>query len=135
MLADKDKYQVVGIGIGPANLSLAALLQPCVNIESIFLDRKDEFVWHPGLLFPDAQLQVAYLKDLVSLVDPTNPYSFLEFLREKGRLYSFINANFPHVLRREFNEYFRWAAAKLPDLRFGSGVHGITAGRHGIVRQ
>jgi len=132
MLTDKDKYRVIGIGIGPANLSLAALLEPCQNIKSLFIDRKKEFIWHPGLLFANAELQVTYLKDLVSLVDPTSPYSFLEFLREKGRLYSFINANFQHVLRREFNEYYAWACGKLSNLEFGCDVSGIDVGRNGI---
>ncbi|RKP45256.1 lysine N(6)-hydroxylase/L-ornithine N(5)-oxygenase family protein [Trinickia fusca] len=129
---DKDQYHLIGVGIGPANLSLAALLQPCNDIKRIFLDRRNEFIWHPGLLFSNAELQVAYLKDLVSLVAPTSPYSFLEFLRENGRLYSFINANFPHVLRREFNEYYRWACGKLPDLEFGSEVTSIDVGRGGF---
>lgn len=133
MQIDNEKVHVTGIGIGPANLSLAALLQPCRDIKSRFLERKDEFQWHPGLLLPNAELQVAFLKDLVSLVDPTSKYSFLSFLRERNRLYSFINANFRQVLRREFNEYYRWVCSQMAGLEFGCEVRDVDIDRNGIA--
>src|SRR3954469_20029524 len=91
---------LVGIGIGPANLSLAALLRPHQQIKAQFFDKRSEFQWHSGLMLPQAALQVPYLKDLVSLVDPTNELSFLSFLVKHKRLLCFINANFTQVLRR-----------------------------------
>ncbi|PZQ93149.1 MAG: lysine 6-monooxygenase, partial [Flavobacterium psychrophilum] len=66
-------YDVIGIGIGPSNLSTAALMQPLgTTITSVFFDDKQEFSWHPGLMFPDAKLQVSILKDLVTMIDPTS---------------------------------------------------------------
>ncbi|WP_258196206.1 lysine N(6)-hydroxylase/L-ornithine N(5)-oxygenase family protein [Paraburkholderia sp. GV072] len=88
---------LVGIGIGPANLSLAALLRPHQEIKAQFFDKRSEFQWHSGLMLPQAALQVPYLKDLVSLVDPTNELSFLSFLVKHKRLLCFINANFTQV--------------------------------------
>ena len=40
------------------------------------------------------------MSDLVTLADPTSPYSFLNYLKEKGRLYSFyIRENFYPLLQ------------------------------------
>jgi lysine N6-hydroxylase len=119
------KCDVIGVGIGPSNLSLAALLHPIGRLSAAFLDQKPEFQWHPGLMMPDAALQVHYLKDLVSLVDPTSRYSFLSFLAAKGRLLQFINASFSRVLRCEFEEYYRWVSKQLPSLSFDSPVDDV----------
>src|ERR1051325_8378699 len=116
----------VGVGIGPFNLSVAALAEPLIGLRTRFFDRKKEFRWHPGLLFPEATIQVSFLKDLVTLVDPKNPYSFLSFLSEHKRLYRFIIANFPRVTRTEFEQYFQWVCGSLPNLEFGCGVEAIS---------
>jgi lysine N6-hydroxylase len=126
---------IVGIGIGPANLSLAALLKRHPQIQSRFFDRRAEFQWHAGLMLPNASLQVPFLKDLVSLVDPTNDLSFLQFLAVQKRLLCFINASFPQVLRREFNQYYRWACEQLSTLRFGSEVQAVDVDGDMIVVQ
>lgn len=112
----------IGVGIGPSNLSLAALKAPFPELRACCFERKPEFQWHSGLLFPESEIQVSHLKDLVTLVDPRSRYSFLSFLREHGRLYSFINANFARVRRQEFNEYFAWVSSQLPDLYFDEPV-------------
>ncbi|WP_030430597.1 lysine N(6)-hydroxylase/L-ornithine N(5)-oxygenase family protein [Allokutzneria albata] len=116
---------VVGIGAGPANLSLAALLHPIGGLRARFLERRPELSWHPGLLVPGARMQVSFLKDLVTPVDPTNPYSFLSFLVEHGRLYRFLSAGFSRVSRAEFTQYLAWAAARLPAVEFGSEVGSV----------
>src|SRR5438309_6247148 len=113
---------IAGIGIGPANLSTAALLQPLQEFTSRFFDSAPLFVWHPGLLFPQASLQVSFLKDLVTLADPGSRYSFLSFLFEQQRLYQFINADFARVSRMEFNQYLQWVAGSLSNLEFGRTV-------------
>lgn len=74
---------------------------------------------------PNARLQVSFIKDLVTLADPTNPFSFLAFLHENGRLYHFLNAQFESVSRREFSEYFSWAANKNPQIIFGEEVEQV----------
>lgn len=116
---------MAGIGIGPANLSLAALAKPHPGISAAFFERSSEFQWHAGMMVPEAMLQVHYLKDLVSLVDPSNPLSFLAYLAKKKQLLNFINANFDQVLRREFNQYYRWACSQLPNLNFNSEVRSV----------
>jgi lysine N6-hydroxylase len=119
-------FDAVGVGLGPFNLSAAALLEPVKKLNTCFFEREKEFQWHPGLLFPDATIQVSFLKDLVTLADPQSRYSFLSFLFANRRLYRFINANFARVSRVEFNQYFRWVANRLPNLRFGQEVHSIS---------
>jgi lysine N6-hydroxylase len=119
-------FDAVGVGLGPFNLSAAALLEPVTKLNTCFLEREKEFQWHPGLLFPDATIQVSFLKDLVTLADPQSRYSFLSFLFANRRLYRFINANFTRVSRVEFNQYFRWVANRLPNLEFGQDVHSIS---------
>ena len=114
----------VGVGVGPFNLSLAALLAP-TGFKARFFDRTADFQWHPGLLFPEATIQVSYLKDLVTLVDPTSPYSFLAFLRAHKRLYRFIDRTEIRVSRKEFNQYLQWVASRLPNVEFGAEVREV----------
>jgi lysine N6-hydroxylase len=122
-------YDVVGVGVGPSNLSLAALADRVPRLCSRFLERRPEFSWHPGLLLPSSKLQVSFLKDLVTPVDPTSPYSFLNFLATHGRLYRFLIAQRSGVSRGEFQQYFRWVANSLPSISFGSQVEAVDFGR------
>lgn len=117
---------LVGVGIGPFNLSLAALLTKVNGINSQFYDRKMKFSWHQGLLLDEAEIQVNYLKDLVSLVDPTNPYSFIAYLAFHKRLYRFITAKFNKVLRKEFNDYMSWVSKRLNNLNFNEDILNIS---------
>jgi lysine N6-hydroxylase len=123
----------VGVGAGPFNLSLAALLAP-TSFNARFFDKSAEFDWHPGLLFSEATIQVSYLKDLVTLVDPTSQYSFLAFLRAHKRLYRFINRSQP-VSRKEFNQYLQWVAGRLPNVEFGAEVREVAVDERGFSLQ
>jgi lysine N6-hydroxylase len=124
-------YDVVGVGVGPSNLSLAALADRVPDLCAAFFERRPEFSWHPGLLLPSSKLQVSFLKDLVTPVDPTSPYSFLNFLAKHGRLYRFLIAQRSGVSRGEFQQYFRWVAESLPSISFSSRVEAVdfSAGR------
>jgi lysine N6-hydroxylase len=118
-------YDVAGIGIGPSNLSVAALLDSVPEISSAFFERAGAFAWHPGLMFRGARLQTSFLKDLVTFADPVNPHSFINFLHSKQRLHQFINADFDRVTRAEFTEYMAWVAARLPNLKFAREVKDV----------
>ncbi|MGC4999302.1 lysine N(6)-hydroxylase/L-ornithine N(5)-oxygenase family protein [Streptomyces sp. DT195] len=116
----------VGIGLGPFNLGLACLTEPIEELNGVFLDSKPDFEWHAGMFLDGAHLQTPFMSDLVTLADPTSPYSFLNYLKEKGRLYSFyIRENF-YPLRVEYDDYCRWAANKLTCVRFGTTVTEVT---------
>ncbi len=115
-------YRCVGIGVGPANLSLASLMHSHPELTNLFLDKKESFEWHDGQQMPDASIQVSMLKDLVSLSDPTNAFSFLSYLYELGRIYHFLNAQFDAVPRQEFRNYLEWASRKNSNVLFGHEV-------------
>ncbi|MFC5246602.1 lysine N(6)-hydroxylase/L-ornithine N(5)-oxygenase family protein [Streptomyces nigrescens] len=115
-------YDFIAIGLGPFNLGLACLTEPIDGLDGLFLDNKASFDWHPGMMLDSSHLQVPFLADLVTLADPTSPFSFLNYLKESGRMYSFyIRENF-YPLRAEFNDYCRWAAGKLASVRFAHQV-------------
>nr|WP_254663111.1 SidA/IucD/PvdA family monooxygenase [Haladaptatus sp. W1] len=101
-----DSYDVVGIGLGPFNLGLAALLDDTES-DALFLERKPEFEWHGGMLMEDATLEVPFLADLVTLADPTSEYTYLNYLRETDRLYEFYFYETFQVPRREYDDYCR----------------------------
>ncbi|MFF4552413.1 lysine N(6)-hydroxylase/L-ornithine N(5)-oxygenase family protein [Streptomyces sp. NPDC001422] len=127
-LADTtDKtHDFVGIGLGPFNLGLACLTEPIAELDGVFLESKPTFEWHSGMFLEGAHLQTPFMSDLVTLADPTSPYSFLSYLKESGRLYSFyIRENF-YPLRVEYDDYCRWAANKLSSVRFGTTVAEVT---------
>lgn len=115
-------YDLVGVGIGPFNLALAALAEPVRGLRTLFLDEKPRFSWHPGLMVDGATLQVPYLADLVTLVDPTSRHSYLAYLRDTGRLFEFYFAERSHVPRREYEAYCRAVAEALPSCRFDARV-------------
>ena len=82
-------HDLVGIGLGPFGLGLAALADPLDDLDAVFVDQAGGFSWHPGMMLEGTTLQVPFLADLVTMADPTSPYSFLAFLKATGRLYSF----------------------------------------------
>jgi lysine N6-hydroxylase len=118
-------YRCVGIGVGPANLSLAALMHGYPEISNLFVDKKERFGWHDGQQMSNATIQVSMLKDLVSLSQPTSEYSFISYLHDSGRLYHFLNAKFDAVPRQEFRNYMEWACNKNENVLFGHAVQSV----------
>ncbi|MEU5878734.1 SidA/IucD/PvdA family monooxygenase [Spirillospora sp. NPDC047279] len=118
-------YGLIGIGIGVFNLSLAALLEDNGYRDAVFFDRQSEMTWHGGLLLESSELQVHYLKDLVTPVDPTSRFTFLNYLSQRGVLYQFLNRRGGAVSRSQFQHYFRWVADALPTTRFRSAVQHV----------
>jgi lysine N6-hydroxylase len=118
-------HDLLGIGIGPFNLGLACLSDPLDDVDAVFLDAADGFAWHHGMMLDDATIQVPFLADLVTMADPTSPFSFLAWLKETGRLYPFYIREDFHPLRREYDTYCRWAADRLDTLRWGRLVTAV----------
>jgi L-ornithine N5-oxygenase len=138
LVGDPETYDVVGVGFGPANLALAIAVtehnaQPDVTpVRGLFLERQRRFGWHRGMLIDDATMQVSFLKDLVTLRNPTSDFSFLSYLHSAERLVDFINQKSLFPLRVEFHDYLEWAAARFDDeVRYGhevTTVAPVTAG-------
>ncbi len=112
----------IGVGIGPFNLSIAALAHEAPEFSSRFFDGRAQFAWHPGMLVPDCHMQTMFLKDLVSAVSPTSPFSFVNYLVKRKKFYRFLTTELRTVSRDEFSDYLRWAAEGMNNLRFDSCV-------------
>ncbi|WP_214106684.1 lysine N(6)-hydroxylase/L-ornithine N(5)-oxygenase family protein [Acrocarpospora catenulata] len=113
-------YDVLGIGFGPSNLALAIAIEEHNAtgdpIRAGFLERQPRFGWHRGMLLEDATMQVSFPKDLVTMRNPASEFSFLCYLRDRGRLVDFLNQKTLFPLRAEFHDYFEWAAARMAHL-------------------
>jgi L-ornithine N5-monooxygenase len=116
---------VLGIGFGPSNLALAIALEER-GVRAAFIERQEHFGWHRGMLIDGATMQVSFLKDLVTMRDPTSDFSFLAYLHDKGRLAAFINCKDIYPSRVEFHDYLRWAARRLRH-RVTYGVEAVDA--------
>ncbi|MDI9885467.1 SidA/IucD/PvdA family monooxygenase [Streptomyces sp. HNM0645] len=124
-------HDLVGIGIGPFNLSLAALAHglragdAAGGLTTAFYDQRPAFRWHAGLLIDGSTLQVPFLADLVTLADPASPWSFLRYLKDRDRLFPFYFAERFHIERAEYDAYCRWVSDRLPGLHFGHQVDAV----------
>jgi lysine N6-hydroxylase len=118
-------YDIIGIGIGPFNLGLAAMAQPLKEINTLFFDQKKEFNWHRGMMLDHAKLQVPFYADLVTLADPCNRFSYLAFLKAKKRLFRFAIKEDNFIYRKEYNEYCRWVIEQLPNCKFGHACEAV----------
>jgi lysine N6-hydroxylase len=122
---DNLVYDFIAIGVGPFNLGLAALTSTLDEVNSLFLDQRSEFDWHPGLMIEGVHLQTPFLSDLVTLADPTHPLSFLSYMKKQGRIYSFyIRENF-FLLREEYNLYCQWATRQMSHIRWCQRVESV----------
>lgn len=118
-------HDFLAIGLGPFNLGLACLTEPLSELDGIFVEAEPEFRWHPGMLLEDSTLQTPFLADLVTLADPTSSYSFLNYLKERGRIYAFYIREEFRPLRVEYEDYCRWAAGRLTSIRFDHRVERV----------
>lgn len=125
-----QQVDLLGVGIGPFNLSLAALLDNNKHISSVFFDSKSQFDWHPGLMLEDCTLQVPMMADLVTMVDPTNQYSHLNYLHKNQRLYHFYFYENFLTPRMDYNSYCQWVCQQLPNLQFSREVTQIIEEHH-----
>ncbi|RPF51167.1 lysine N(6)-hydroxylase/L-ornithine N(5)-oxygenase family protein [Aquisalibacillus elongatus] len=119
---DQKIYDFIGIGIGPYNLSLAALTEDMKDIDRIFFDQTPKMEWHPGMLIEGADLQVPFMADLVTFADPTSHYSYLNYLKHFDRLYKFFFFQKLEIPRNEYNDYLQWATDQISGLYFGKEV-------------
>lgn len=130
---DLPVHDLIGIGFGPSNVAMAIALSEHnarvgghEAISAHFFEQQPRFGWHRGMLIDDATMQVSFLKDLVTLRNPASEFSFLCYLKSRGRLIDFINHKNLFPLRVEFHDYFEWAAAKVGDMvSYGHEVVGV----------
>jgi L-ornithine N5-monooxygenase len=127
--------EVLAIGAGPANLALAVAIEESGSDElakhTLLLERDPDTTWQRNLLMPWARSQVSFLKDLVTLRNPSSKFSFLSFLHHQGRLDEFINLGTFHPFRWEFSDYLQWVAASLKHvtIRYNTPTTQLTPSR------
>ncbi|WP_137290995.1 lysine N(6)-hydroxylase/L-ornithine N(5)-oxygenase family protein [Natronorubrum halophilum] len=125
-VVDRGHYDVLGVGLGPFNLGLAALLDgDGLDLDAVFLEREPEFAWHEGMLIEGATLEVPFLADLVTMADPTSRYSFLNYLRERDRIYEFYFYETFQIPRQEYDDYLRWVAERVSATQFSREVTSV----------
>ncbi len=125
-------YDLIGIGFGPSNMALSIAMEEAEEpgdrgLKRLFLEAKVEQSWHPGMLLEDSLLQINALKDLATVHNPRSRYTFLNYLKEKGRLYEFLNLRDLYPTRMEYNDYVCWVAKELGQwVRFGKEMVSIS---------
>jgi lysine/ornithine N-monooxygenase len=121
-------FDYIGIGFGPSNLALAVAATECPeNLLGIYFDKNPCFQWHPGMIIDGARMQISYLKDLVTLRNPSSPFSFLQYLKAKGRLEKFVNLCEFCPTRIEYENYLAWAAqAFQSQVHYGATVRRVS---------
>ncbi|KDR81670.1 hypothetical protein GALMADRAFT_221537 [Galerina marginata CBS 339.88] len=134
-------FDLVGLGFGPANIAVAGALTeqwedttisaPYPVKKALFIEKHKSFRWHPGMLLPDARMQISFMKDLATLRNPKSPYTFLSYLHSQGRLVSFINRASTIPTRKEYSDYLSWAACRVQEkgvnVLYGHEVVGISS--------
>ncbi len=130
----KNYKNIIGVGFGPSNMAVSvafhhALKQDrtLLSTDMLFLEKSAEFDWHPGMLIEDADMQISFVKDLITLKDPTSEFTFLNYLRLTKGLQGFVNSRTLYPSRLEFRNYLRWAAAKMSSkVQYGTKVLAVT---------
>lgn len=123
-------YDLIGIGCGPSNLALAIALEEKKEthqkLKSVFIDKQEKYSWHGNTITGNSQLQVSFLKDLVTLRNPASPYTFINYLQKRKRLVDFINLGTFYPSRLEFNDYLCWVAEHFSSqCRYGEEIFAI----------
>lgn len=122
---ESDIHDFIAIGLGPFNLSLACLAEPIADLNGIFLERAPDFNWHPGMLIDNTTLQNPFLADLVSLADPKSRFSYLNYCKQEGKIYSYYFRENFYLSRAEYNRYCKWVVAQLTSARFHHDVQAL----------
>jgi L-ornithine N5-oxygenase len=122
---ESQHVEILAIGAGPANLALAVALEEMAPDtlagRTRIVEQHDSVVWQRGMLLPWTQSQVSFLKDLVTLRNPTSRFSFLNYLHSVGRLDEFINLGTFTPYRQEISGYLQWVADSLTGVQLDYG--------------
>lgn len=140
---ERELYDVVGIGFGPSNLSLAIALEEHYgtdkenSLSAAFFEKQASLGWHRNMLLPEAKMQISFLKDLATFRNPVSRFSFISYLHSAGRLAHFVNNQDFFPTRQEFHDYLEWAEQRVSDrVQYSTQVRSIRlpeAARGGIV--
>ncbi|HUD36204.1 MAG TPA: SidA/IucD/PvdA family monooxygenase [Streptosporangiaceae bacterium] len=123
------EVELLAIGAGPSNLALGIALEDSGPAElarrSLLIERHADTTWQRGMLMPWTRSQVSFLKDLVTLRDPTSKFTFVNYLHSAGRLSDFINCGSFTPYRMEISGYLRWVADSLTKVKIEYGRQAV----------
>jgi len=129
-----DVLDLLGIGFGPAGISVAAAIGDAEEslaaqdsrLQTLFLERAPSAAWQPHMLLPGTDIQHHYLRDFASPRNPRSRYSFTNFLVETDRFFPFTLMG-GYVSRTEWSQYVEWTAAHFRDaVRYNTDVLRVT---------
>jgi L-ornithine N5-oxygenase len=109
--------ELLAVGGGPSSLALAVAIEElapeALARDTLVIERAETISWQRGMLLPESQIQVSFLKDLVTLRNPRSQFSFVNYLHSIGRLSDFINMGNFWPYRVEISDYLQWVASTL----------------------
>jgi len=107
-----NEVKLLGIGFGPSNLALAIAMEELGALEqSHFVEQAEDCLWQSGMLLDGADIQNNPIRDLVTPRDPRSRYTFVNYLKQNGRLFEYLNLGLEYPLRKEYSRYIRWCAS------------------------
>jgi L-ornithine N5-oxygenase len=129
---EDELLDLICIGFGPASLAIAIALKDACADKAVaespkvcFLERQSKFAWHAGMQIPGAKMQISFLKDLATPRNPRSPFTFVNYLHQKGRFQHFVNLGTFLPTRYEYEDYLRWCASHFEKdgvVRYGQEV-------------
>ena len=106
------EVKLLGIGFGPSNLALAIALEELgILAQSQFIEQAADCLWQSGMLLDGSDIQNNPIRDLVTPRDPRSYYTFINYLKQNGRLFEYLNLGLEYPLRKEYSRYIRWTAS------------------------
>lgn len=110
-MPDRQVHSVLGVGFGPANLSLALALEEFGYPDDVrFVERAGDFQWQDEQLLRGADIQNNPFRDLVMARKVNSPYTFVNYLTATGGLTDYLHLNTKFPLRQQYAGYLRWVA-------------------------
>lgn len=118
-IIDNKIYDVVCIGFGPAGIALAVAMEDAkeeadgqLDISALFLEQAKDSGWHSNMLLPGTDIQHHFFRDFATPRNPRSRFTFANYLKEKGRIFSFglLGGNPGRI---EWNDYVMWAAEQV----------------------
>ena len=125
--AEVPRYHTIGVGAGPANLSLAALFAGRAGADGAVRQAARARAGTRSCCTPGVRMQTSWVKDLVSLVDPRHPLTFLSTTWSPPAGSTRCSTPSTTSSRgRSTCAYLAWAAEQLPDLHYGVAVERVS---------
>ncbi|MDQ2882592.1 MAG: SidA/IucD/PvdA family monooxygenase [Actinomycetota bacterium] len=110
-MVNQSVYSVLGVGFGPANLSLAVALEEFAYSGRIrFVEKARCFQRQSELLLSGTDIQNNPLRDLAMPRNPHSSFTFINYLTAQGKLVAYLHRASKFPLRREYAGYLGWAA-------------------------